>query len=136
MAEWTERRTRIAAALMETLDRYSGAVRVPRPDRSLAHAYYRLYAYVRPDGLKQGWSRDRLVAELTAAGAVAVQGSCSEVYLEKAFDGTTLRPDKRLPVARELGETSLMFLTHPTLTDEEIERISNAIIRVFDRAAA
>ncbi|MEO7364874.1 MAG: DegT/DnrJ/EryC1/StrS aminotransferase family protein [Sphingomicrobium sp.] len=136
MAEWTARRTSNAVSYSEVLRRFDGAVRTPEPRDGMVHAYYRLYAYVRPEGLRSGWTRDRIVAELNALDIPAFQGSCSEVYLEKAFDGTGLRPPKRLPVARELGETSLMFLTHPTLTDGDVRRTCAAIEQVFSSAAA
>lgn len=135
MVEWTRRRTGIASRLIDALSQYPGAVRVPVPDARLRHAYYRLYGYVRPDGLKAGWDRDRLVRELAAAGVQVLQGTCSEVYLEKAFDSTPFQPEVRLPVARELGETSLMFLTHPTMRDEELEHAAAVIDRVFGEAA-
>ncbi|MBA3511190.1 DegT/DnrJ/EryC1/StrS aminotransferase family protein [Sphingomonas sp.] len=136
MTDWTARRTANARAYIEVLGRFSSAVRVPEPRDGLTHAYYRLYAYVRPDGLRSGWSRDRIVAELNALDVPAFHGGCSEVYLEKAFDGTGLRPPGRLPVARELGETSIAFLTHPTLTNEDLERTAAAIGAVFADAAA
>jgi dTDP-4-amino-4,6-dideoxygalactose transaminase len=136
MADWTARRTANARAYVEALARFDGAVRAPEPREGLAHAYYRLYAYVRPEGLRAGWSRDRIVAELNALDIPAFHGSCPEVYLEKAFDGTGLRPAERLPVARELGETSVMFLTHPNLTTQDVERTCAAIERVFSEAAA
>jgi len=136
MAEWTARRTSNARSYLEVLRRFDGAVRVPEPRDGMAHAYYRLYAYVRPEGLRSGWTRDRIVAELNALDVPAFQGSCPEAYLEKAFDGTGFRPVERLPVARELGETSLMFLTHPTLTAGDVERTCKAIERVFSKAAA
>jgi dTDP-4-amino-4,6-dideoxygalactose transaminase len=101
----------------------------------MTHAYYRFYAYVRPEGLRSSWNRDRIVAELNALGVPAFQGSCSEVYLEKAFDGSGLQPANRLPVARELGETSLAFLTHPTLTGDDVARTCAAIERIFSEAA-
>jgi dTDP-4-amino-4,6-dideoxygalactose transaminase len=135
MAEWTARRTANARACIEVLRRFEGAVRVPEPPERLTHGYYRLYAYVRPEGLRSGWSRDRIVAELTALQIPAFHGSCAEVYLEKAFDSSGLRPAERRPVARELGETSLMFLTHPTLTETDVERICTAIDSVLSRAA-
>jgi dTDP-4-amino-4,6-dideoxygalactose transaminase len=135
MSEWTARRTSNARAYMEVLRRFEGAVRVPEPRDGLTHAYYRLYSYVRPDGLRSGWTRDRIVAELDALDIPAFQGSCSEVYLEKAFDGSGFRPPVRLPVARELGETSLMFLTHPTLSADDVQRTCAAIERVFSEAA-
>ena len=136
MQAWNARRTLIAQAIAAALAPLAGAVRVPAPAQGMTHAHYRQYAYVRPAGLKAGWSRDRIVAELNARSVPVMQGSCSEVYLEKAFDGTPWRPAKRLPVARDLGETSLMFLTHPTMTDEEIGRHVAAIGDVLDAAAA
>lgn len=136
MQAWNARRTLIAQAVAAALKPFAGAVRVPAPVQGMTHAYYRQYAYVRPDGLKSGWSRDRIVAELNARSVPVMQGSCSEVYLEKAFDGTPWRPAERLPVARDLGETSLMFLTHPTMTDEEIGRHVAAIGEVLDAATA
>lgn len=135
MQAWTARRTLIAQAIAAALAPFAGAVRVPAPVQGMTHAYYRQYAYVRPDGLKSGWSRDRIVAELGARGVPVMQGSCSEVYLEKAFDGTPWRPAERLPVARDLGKTSLMFLTHPTMTDDEIDRHVAAIGDVLDAAS-
>ncbi len=135
IAEWTKRRTEIAHSLMAALSPFANAVRVPVPDAADTHAYYRLYGYVRPDQLKQGWDRDRLVAELVAGGVAVLHGTCSEVYLERAFEGTSFRPKERLPVARELGETSLMFLTHPTMTEEELATARETIARVLGEAA-
>jgi dTDP-4-amino-4,6-dideoxygalactose transaminase len=101
---------------------------VPRNDGvGCAHAHYKCYAYVRPERLAPGWSRDRIVEAINAEGVPCDQGSCSEVYLEKAFDGTGWRPAKRLPVARELGETSIMFLVHPTLTELEIAKTCEVV---------
>ncbi len=136
MTDWTARRTANARAYIEVLRRFARAVRAPEPRDGLTHAYYRLYAYVRPEGLRTGWNRDRIVAELNALDIPALHGSCPEVYLEKAFDGTGVRPSEWLPVARELGETSLMFLTHPTLTTQDVERTCAAIERVCSQAAA
>jgi dTDP-4-amino-4,6-dideoxygalactose transaminase len=134
MREWTAARTANAMAIVKALKRHSDAVRVPLPVDGNTHAFYRLYAYVRPSGLTRGWDRDRIVAELIARGATVMHGSCSEVYLERAFDGSALRPPARLPVARELGETSLAFLVDPTLDAAELTRIVHAIDDVFARA--
>jgi dTDP-4-amino-4,6-dideoxygalactose transaminase len=98
------------------------------------HAQYKFYAYVRPENLKPGWSRDRIIDAITAEGVPCFQGSCSEVYLEKSFDGTGWRPKERLPVAKNLGDTSLMFLVHPTLTQAEISKTADAIRRVLIQA--
>jgi dTDP-4-amino-4,6-dideoxygalactose transaminase len=98
------------------------------------HAFYKFYVYVRPENLVAGWSRDRIVDEINARGVPCYSGSCSEIYLEKAFDNTGWRPKERLPVARQLGETSLMFLVHPTLTESEIEQTAEAIKIVMNQA--
>lgn len=135
IAEWTRRRTAIALRIAEALTRFPGAVRVPMPRAGMRHAFYRLYAYVQPDGLRDGWDRDRIVAELSSAGVQVLHGTCSEVYLEKAFEGTPFRPEARLPIARELGETSLMFLTHPTMLDAELDRSIDTIRLVLEQAA-
>jgi dTDP-4-amino-4,6-dideoxygalactose transaminase len=135
MAEWHARRIANARVMIDALGQFPQAVRVPEPALGFEHAYYRLYAYVRPEGLRDGWNRDRIVAELVEAGLPAFQGSCSEVYLERAFEGTGLRPMQRLPVAMELGETSLAFLTHPSLSEDDMARAIDTIASVFDRAA-
>lgn len=136
MAEWTQRRTDNALAVLEVLDRHHAVVRAPRPADGLTHAYYRLYGYVQPDGLKADWNRDRIVEEVNKRGVPLLHGSCSEVYREKAFDGTPWRPSERLPVARALGETSLMFLVHPTLTADEIAKTQDVVDEVLTLAAA
>ena len=99
------------------------------------HAHYKCYAYVQPERLAPGWTRDRIVEAIIAEGVPCYQGSCSEVYLEKAFDGTGWRPEVRLPVARALGETSVMFLVHPTLTQVEIDKTCEVIRKVMAQAS-
>jgi dTDP-4-amino-4,6-dideoxygalactose transaminase len=100
------------------------------------HGQYKFYAYARPENLRPGWSRDRIQETISAEGVPCYQGSCSEVYLERAFDNTGFRPDVRLPAARELGETSLMFLVHPTLTIEEVQKTCEVATRVLSSAKA
>jgi len=106
----------------------------PSPTFSYISAWYKYYAYVRPENLASGWSRDRIVTELNAAGVPCMQGSCSEIYLEKAFEDTGMRPQTRLLVAREMGETSLMFLVHPTLDQEHIDHTCACLSETLERA--
>ncbi|MEQ1509319.1 MAG: DegT/DnrJ/EryC1/StrS aminotransferase family protein [Sphingopyxis sp.] len=134
MSDWTARRSEIAYYLRNALDSVGNAVRTPLPTDEFVHAFYRLYAFVRPEGLRDGWDRDRIVSECVKNGAPVLQGSCSEAYLETAFDNSGWRPSQRLPIAQELGETSLMFLTHPTISDEELHRYCSTISEVFSRA--
>lgn len=135
LVDWTARRTEIAQKIASILAEYSDVVRCPLPDPNVVtHAFYRLYAYVCPEALASGWSRDRIVAEVNQAGAPLLHGTCSEIYLEKAFDGTPWRPVGGLPNAHELGETSLMFLVHPTLTDDEIDNVCQAVAKILHKA--
>ena len=95
---------------------------------------YKFYVYVQEQNLAPGWSRDRIIDAINKEGVPCYQGTCSEVYLEKAFDDTSWRPDQRLPTARKLGETSLMFLVHPTLTSVEMERACEVVSKVLSEA--
>ena len=103
------------------------------PDH-IEHAAYKCYVFVKPNELDNDWSRDRVIQAINTLGVPCYSGSCSEVYLEKAFDNTGFRPKKRLPNAKELGETSLMFLVHPTLTKDEIQQTCEAITSVMELA--
>jgi dTDP-4-amino-4,6-dideoxygalactose transaminase len=162
MSDWTYIRQNNAAALVESLKPFAeadGPVRLPQLGcisgkngnssacntgcgfgaiRSCAngclHGHYKFYTYVRPKYLAPGWTRDRIIEAINSEGVPCYQGSCSEVYLEKAFDGTGWRPESRLPVAKELGETSLMFLVHPTLTDTEIQKTCEVIKQILSQA--
>ena len=140
MPDWTAKRTANAQAILDACAKWEGKgyLSVPRLEESSefadsTHAYYKLYVYVQPDNLPKEWSRDRIIEEINKLGAPCFSGSASEVYLEKAFDNTGLRPESRLPVAKQLGETSLMFLVHPTLTADEIKQTVQAIDSVFTK---
>jgi dTDP-4-amino-4,6-dideoxygalactose transaminase len=133
MADWTERRAEIANALTRTcLDQT--LLRVPGTPADIIHGWYRFYAFVRPELLAPGWTRDRIVRAISDAGVPCLHGSASEVYLERAFEGTGWRPLQRLPGARELGETSICFLTHPTLTRAEVNKTCQVIEMVMSEA--
>jgi dTDP-4-amino-4,6-dideoxygalactose transaminase len=133
LPEWTATRTRHALILAEVLGDLP-AVRVPLPPEHLTHAWYKFYAFVQPEALADGWSRDRILSEITALGYPALSGSCSEIYLEKCFQDAGLAPDERLPVAHQLGDTSLMFLVHPTIPPEQMAGYAEAVRSVVQRA--
>jgi dTDP-4-amino-4,6-dideoxygalactose transaminase len=126
MKAWTQRRTELAKQLIAACGAHD-LLRVPTTPADVTHAWYRFYAFVRPERLAFGWTRDRIIQEINARGVPCFHGSASEVYLEAAFDGTGWRPAERLPVARALGETSIAFLVHPTLTDAEIDKTCGVI---------
>ena len=135
MAGWTATRTRYAEQIWAACRSHS-ALHVPEVPANVQHAHYKCYAYVRPEQLAAGWNRDRIVAAINALGVPCYQGSCSEVYMEKAFDGTGWRPSAPLPTAHALGTTSVMFLVHPTLTQAEVDTTCTAIAQVMQQATA
>ncbi|PWD85354.1 DegT/DnrJ/EryC1/StrS family aminotransferase [Ignatzschineria cameli] len=134
MPEWHQKRIRNAQAIWQTAQAIP-ALRVPSIPEEITHAAYKCYLFVEPEKLKDKWNRDRIIEEIVARGVPCYSGSCSEVYLEKAFDNTGWRPQERLPHAKELGETSLMFLVHPTLTETEIEKTCKILAEVMAEAS-
>ena len=141
MPEWTRIRNRHAAILTEGFAKIP-ALRLTGPPPEIGHAYYKYYVFIRPEMMSlspvpgpqsPSFVRDRVMAAVNAEGIPCYSGSCSEIYLEKAFVDAGLGPKERLPVARELGETSLMFLVHPTLTEEDMLDTVKAVAKVFNR---
>ncbi|EGQ8983146.1 DegT/DnrJ/EryC1/StrS aminotransferase family protein [Vibrio alginolyticus] len=130
MPAWTAQRQANAAQIDKVVADLSVVRRIEVPEYS-EHAAYKHYLFVEPHNLAEGWTRDRIVETIVERGVPAYQGSCSEVYLEKAFDDTSWRPVQRLSNAVTLGETSLMFLVHPTLTEEEIEKTCQVLREVL-----
>jgi len=135
MAEWHGARARNAARLLEA-SRSTPGLRVPAVPEHVEHAWYRYCVFLEPERLRTGWNRDRVIGEINAKGIPCYSGSCPEIYLEKAFDNTGFRPKERLAVAKELGETSLTFLVHPTLKEAEIEKTCEVIHDVMTDAVA
>ena len=134
MSEWTAKRQANAKQLDVAAREFDSIRLVEVPEYS-EHAEYKHYMFIKPENLAEEWDRDRIVNAIVAKGVPCFQGSCSEVYLEKAFDNTGFRPKERLPNARMLGETSLMFLVHPTLTQSEIEKTAQVLQEVLALAS-
>jgi len=118
--EWKKRRQWLASQIDQVVRQYP-CIRVPVIPEHIDHAKYKHYIFIEPKYLHAGITRDGIIEQLNQRGVPCYQGSCSEIYLEKAFDNTTYRPQKSLPIAQELGQTSLMFLVHPTIIDEQME---------------
>jgi len=132
LPRWVQARRENAAILTECVSELPG-LRVTLPPEHIGHAYYKYYVFVRAEALRASWSRDRILDEITRRGIPCFSGSCSEVYLEKAFPAKW-RPENRLPIARELGETSLMFQVHPTLSRDQILRACDVLREVMYEA--
>jgi dTDP-4-amino-4,6-dideoxygalactose transaminase len=131
LPQMIEKRRDFARLLTQGLGHIPGLrTTVPLPE--IGHAYYKYYAFLRPQSLRPGWSQMKVLEAINAEGIPASMGSCSEIYLEKAF--SELRPQARLTNARELGETSLMFLLHPTLCEKDMTDTCSAVEKVMQVA--
>ena len=141
LSQWTKQRNQHQNAIWKTCKTLD-LIRIPKFNekswkfyhKGNVHAGYKCYVFVDKSKLKSGWSRDKVIKEINNLGVPCFSGSCSEVYREKAFIRTNFRPKKRLKVAKDLGETSLCFLIHPTITKKEIELTCNAIITIAKKA--
>ncbi len=134
MPDWHAKRSAYACQLQAVCEQHA-VVRVPTIPASIEHAWYRFYAFVRPERLADGWSRDRIVETMVAEGVPCYQGSCSEIYREKAFADAGLAPTQRLPIAQQLGETAFCLLVHPTLTPEEMSKATKTLHATLQQAA-
>jgi len=132
LPQWLSIRRKYAQIMTNQFATLPG-LRVTVPPKHIEHAYYKYYAFVRPEALRPGWTRDRIIGAIKAEGIPCFSGSCSEIYLEKAFP-PEWRPQERFAVARELGETSLMFLVHPTLAEEHIHNTCATVKKVMSAA--
>ena len=134
LPNWVESRRRNARLMTEGL-RNLPAIQVPVPPEDIYHSYYKFYAFVDNAMLKEEWSRDRIIQEIASQGIPCFSGSCSEIYLEKAFP-VALRPEQRLPIAKALGEQSLMFLVDPTLSEKKIQAAAKTVHNVIASATS
>lgn len=133
MRVWHEARLKNAACIWNVAQALRG-LRVPKVPENIEHAAYKCYVFIEPDQIKTNWNRNRVLNTIQQAGIPCYSGSCSEIYLEKAFENTGWCPPERLPTAKQLGETSLMFLVHPGLTAHEIEKTGKILTDVLQEA--
>lgn len=132
---WLAHRRRNAALLNAVLGGLE-AIRLTPPPDGVGHAYYKYYAFFRPQRLKLGWTRDRIIRQAHALGVPCGSGVCPEIYLERAFAGGESMPARRLPVARALGETSFMLPVDPTLDESQIRSMALMLRTVILEATA
>ncbi|MFL0809594.1 MAG: DegT/DnrJ/EryC1/StrS aminotransferase family protein [Agarilytica sp.] len=128
LESWVARRAEIAHKIDAVLAEYPFIRRLKLPSQQ-RHAYYRCYAFWEHKAVM----RDEFLSECKALGIPVDQGACPEVYLERAFENTASKPKQRLENAKQLGETSLMFLVHPNLSDDEVEDICCSLSTVLTK---
>jgi dTDP-4-amino-4,6-dideoxygalactose transaminase len=134
ITEWNQRRNKIAKKIEDECRKYYLFRTQDVPDY-INHAYYRFYTFINPQYLATAWSRDRIIDEIRSRGIPCFQGACPEIYLEPAFENSGFKPAERLPIAQELGETSLAFLIHPTITDPELDEMLFNLKEIFMAAS-
>ncbi len=127
---WLSRRRENACLLTENF-REIEALRIAEPPEHVEHAFYKYYVFVRPEQLPADWDRKRLLQALEDRGVPISTGSCGEIYLEQSFQQAGLNPSERLPVARSLADTSLMFLVHPTMDSKQMAWVNQQVRGVF-----
>ena len=133
MSKWHDKRLKNANMIWDTARKCKG-IRVPDIYDYIDHAAYKCYIFLEQNHLMHNWTRDRVIEEINLLGVPCYWGSCSEVYLEKSFDNSNFRPKKGLINAKKLGDDSLMFLVHPNLTKNEIQKTCDSIKSVMKLA--
>jgi len=115
--DWVAQRRANVAAFNNELAQVEG-MRITVPGNSVFHACYKYYFFIEPEKLKPDWDRNRVVAEIHSRGVPCFTGTCPEIYREKAFvDLYGEQPC--LPVAHELGNSSVMLNVHPGITPDQ-----------------
>ena len=135
LSRWNELRTRNANILINKLMKLD-SIRTPSPIEGFKHAWYKFYCFLEPNNIKPEWNRDKIISEIQGQGFPAFHGGCSEIYLEKCFEQFNDKISyERLPIAKRLGETSLMFLIHPSITIDQMNHYANSIYNVISKAS-
>ena len=90
----------------------------------------KFYCFLLPEKLSPSWNRSKILETIQKKGYPAFEGGCSEVYLEKCFN----KKMNRLNNAKLLGETSLMFLIHPTIGEEDMKVYAQIIKATLEKS--
>ncbi|TBR10382.1 MAG: DegT/DnrJ/EryC1/StrS aminotransferase family protein [Rugosibacter sp.] len=130
LSQWVKLRQHNAALLEQGFASVPG-LRLTLSPPHIGHAYYRYYVFLDQEQLHSEWNQLRIIDSINAEGITCFSGSCSEIYREKAFTDTGLGPAQPLPVAQELGQTSLAFLVHPTLSEADMYDTIAALTKVM-----
>ena len=130
--DWVAQRRQNVAVFNEVLNGTDG-IRLTVPDNQSFHACYKYYFFIEPERLKSDWNRDRVVAEIHAGGAPCFTGTCPEIYREEGFINL-YGHQTPLPVAKELGETSVMMNVHPGITPALVTDCAEVVRGVMKQA--
>ncbi len=132
---WVEER-RQRARILDDIFAGLKVFRVPATRNHIGHSYYKYYLFVEPRHLRDGWSRDRILREAAALGAPCQPGSCPEIYREQAFADDAAPEHPRFPVAKALGETSILLPVDQTLSLGDVREMGEILRYVAQQATA
>ncbi len=140
--KWVEIRRQFATILTDEFKNTPG-LRVTIPEENVYHSYYKYYVFINLNELKKGWDRNKIITALNEMGIQCETGICPEVYNEAAFKKVPFKiisgsndgkQGKRLPAAKQLGETSLMLKVHPTLDEKAIRYVAKSVRSVMENS--
>lgn len=134
MKKWNQKRNYNAQILINKLSNLK-ILRIPKPSENYRHAWYKLYCYLNKEFFRDGWNREKIISEISSRGYPCFEGGCSEIYRENLFASLESYPNKELPIAKELGTTSLMFLVHPTIDEKQIYCYAESVFNVLSEAS-
>jgi len=134
LESWVRIRRRNAEILYRVLER-GGLCRIPAPPLHVEHAYYKFYMYINRMKLRSGWDRGRIALALRERGVPCGTGACPELYREKVFSKVEGIPEEGLPVAKKLGEESLMLEVHHQLDREAMHHMAQQVQQVLEAAS-
>lgn len=132
LPDWINTRRKYAKMMIDGFKNIE-QIRLTLPTDNIYHSYYKFYCFIKPELLPTNWSRDKITAAISNQGIPCMSGTCSEIYLEKSFKNQPFKPNFTLPIARELGNKSMMFLVHPTLTEDHIKYVIDVTKQTFDK---
>jgi dTDP-4-amino-4,6-dideoxygalactose transaminase len=93
------------------------------------HAFYRLNLFINKNKIKQ----IKLIEQLNKNKINCSVGSCPEIYREKIFKKLKFYPKQRLPNAKLLGESSIMFPIDPARSMVKVKTQINSIKKIFNK---
>lgn len=120
---WLLKRRQHAMQLRRYFSCYPDWFTLTHSSDDCQHAYYKFYVFLNIDNLPKHLSQAHFVKTYRESGIPCMGGICPEVYLEEAFANCDYMPSERLPNAKQLGESSLMFQVHPTLNEKHMQKI-------------
>jgi len=126
--EWNQLRKKNAERIINSLAKFPELYRIPEVKSYMQHAWYKLNIFLEDSAL-ESIKPVNLINLFTEAGVPCFAGPCPEIYLEKSFENNKAHIHY-FPNARKLGETSIMFLVHPSFSDEDLRFICSTIEKI------